>query len=95
MVKIKGVDISYCQEGISFAELKKAGVEFAIVRAGYSTKKDNTMDKFISDCKEYGIPYGFYWYSYAMSVDEARADAEKCVEVIKANTIHAYAGYWL
>lgn len=83
MTKIKGVDISYCQEGISFAELKKAGVEFAIIRAGYSTKKDNTMNKFISDCKEYSIPYGFYWYSYAMSVGEARAEAKKCVEVIK------------
>lgn len=83
MMKIKGVDISYCQEGISFAELKRAGVEFVIIRAGFSTKKDVTMDKFISDCKEYGISFGFYWYSYAMSVEEARAEAEKCVEVIK------------
>ena len=82
-MKIKGVDISYCQEGIDFAELKKAGVDFVIIRAGFSTKKDITMDKFISDCKAYNIPYGFYWYSYAMSVDEARAEAEKCVEVIK------------
>ena len=82
MTKIKGVDISYCQEGINFAELKKAGVKFAIIRAGFSTKKDITMDKFIADCKAYNIPYGFYWYSYAMSVAEAKAEAEKCVEVI-------------
>ena len=83
MTKIKGVDISYCQEGINFAELKKAGVKFAIIRAGFSTQKDVTMDKFISDCKAYNIPYGFYWYSYAMSVAEAKDEAEKCVEVIK------------
>ncbi|MCM1333781.1 MAG: hypothetical protein NC084_11720 [Bacteroides sp.] len=83
MEKIKGVDISYCQEGISFDELKKAGVKFAIIRAGFSTKKDVTMDKFIADCKAYDIPYGFYWYSYAMSVDETKSEAEKCVEVIK------------
>lgn len=82
-MKIKGVDISRYQEGISFAELKEAGVEFAIIRAGYGSKKDTSMDKFISDCKKYGISYGFYWYSYAMSVDEARAEAEKCVEIIK------------
>ena len=81
-MKIKGVDISYCQEGINFAELKKAGIKFAIIRAGFSTKKDVTMDKFIADCKAYNIPYGFYWYSYAMSVAEAKAEAEKCVEVI-------------
>lgn len=83
MTRIKGVDISYCQEGIDFAELIKAGVKFVIIRAGFSTKKDVTMDKFISDCKAHNIPYGFYWYSYAMSVSEAKAEAEKCAEVIK------------
>ena len=82
-MKIKGVDLSYCQEGISFPALKKAGVKFAIIRAGFSTKKDVTMDKFVADCKKYGIDYGFYWYSYAMSVKQAQAEAEKCVEVIK------------
>lgn len=82
-MKIKGVDLSYCQEGISFPALKKAGVRFAIIRAGFSTKKDVTMDKFVADCKIHGIVYGFYWYSYAMSVEQAKAEAEKCISVIK------------
>lgn len=82
-MKIKGVDLSYCQEGISFPALKKTGVKFAIIRAGFSTKKDVTMDGFVADCKKYGIAYGFYWYSYAMSIKQAQAEAEKCVEVIK------------
>lgn len=82
-MKIKGVDLSYCQEGISFPALKQAGVKFAIIRAGFSTKKDVTMDKFVADCKKYGIDYGFYWYSYAMSVEQAKAEAEKCISVIK------------
>ena len=30
-MKIKGVDLSYCQEGISFPVLKQAGVRFAII----------------------------------------------------------------
>ena len=67
-MKIKGVDLSYCQEGISFPALKQAGVKFAIIRAGFSTKKDVTMGKFVADCKKHSIDYGFYWYSYAMSV---------------------------
>lgn len=82
-MKIKGVDLSYCQEGISFPALKQAGVRFAIIRAGFSTKKDVTMDKFVADCKKYGIDYGFYWYSYAMSIEQAEAEAEKCISVIK------------
>lgn len=83
MMKIKGVDLSYCQEGISFPALKQAGMKFAIIRAGFSTKKDVTMDRFVADCKKYGIEYGFYWYSYAMSVEQALTEAEKCIEVIK------------
>lgn len=82
-MKIKGVDLSYCQEGISFPALKQAGVKFAIIRAGFSTKKDVTMDKFVADCKKYGVEYGFYWYSYAMSIEQALTEAEKCIEVIK------------
>ena len=82
-MKIKGVDLSYCQEGISFPALKQVGMKFAIIRAGFSTKKDVTMDKFVEDCKKYGIDYGFYWYSYAMSVEQAKAEAEKCISVIK------------
>lgn len=82
-MKIKGVDLSYCQEGISFPALKQAGMKFAIIRAGFSTKKDVTMDRFVADCKKYGIEYGFYWYSYAMSVEQALTEDEKCIEVIK------------
>lgn len=85
-MKIKGVDLSYCQEGISFPALKQAGVKFAIIRAGFSTKKDVTMDKFVADCKNYGIDYGFYWYSYAMSVKQAETEAEKCISVIKGRS---------
>ena len=80
---IKGVDVSYCQKGISFSALQEAGVKFAIIRAGFSTKKDVTMDKFVEDCKANGIDFGFYWYSYAMSIEQAQAEADKCIEVIK------------
>ena len=82
-MKIKGVDISHWQKGIDFSALKQAGVQFAIIRAGYSTKKDDAMDKFIADCKKYDIDYGFYWYSYAMSIKQVEAEAEMCVEIIK------------
>ena len=83
MTRIKGVDISVYQKGISFSALKQAGVEFAIIRAGYGEKKDYTMDKFVTDCKANGIDFGFYWYSYAMSVKQSEAEAEKCAAVLK------------
>ena len=58
-------------------------MKFAIIRAGFSTKKDVTMDRFVADCKKYGIEYGFYWYSYAISIEQAQTEAEKCISVIK------------
>ena len=84
--KIKGVDISVYQKGISFSALKQAGVKFAIIRAGYGDKKDYTMDGFVKDCTANGIDFGFYWYSYAMSVEQAQAEADKCIEVIKGSS---------
>lgn len=83
MARIKGVDLSCWQKGISFSALKQAGVKFAIIRGGYSETKDTTMDEFAAECDRYGINYGFYWYSYAMSVEQAQAEAEKCVAVLK------------
>ena len=81
--RIKGVDISAWQEGIPFDEIKKAGVRFAIIRAGCGKNKDGQLDKFVAECKKYGIKYGFYWYSYALTVDRAKEEAEACISVIK------------
>lgn len=82
-VRIKGIDISAYQEGIPFEEIKKAGVKFAIIRAGIGKNKDKQVDKFVEECKKHGIKYGFYWYSYALTVDRAKEEANACVSVIK------------
>lgn len=81
--RIKGVDISAWQEGIDFAKIKAAGIDFCIIRAGCGKSKDSQLDTFVKNCEKHGIKYGFYWYSYALSVDRAKEEAEKCLEVIK------------
>lgn len=82
--KIKGVDISRYQDGISFDAIKRAGVEFVIIRAGLGKIKDRRLDTFVAECKRHGIKFGFYWYSYALTVDRAKEEAEACIEAIKA-----------
>lgn len=81
--RIKGVDISTYQKGIPFDEIKKAGVQFALIRAGFGKIKDSQLDIFVSECKKHGIKYGFYWYSYALTVDRAKEEAEACISAIK------------
>ena len=43
-----GIDISTWQRGIALAKAKSEGVEFAILRAGFSTTKDNQFETFYS-----------------------------------------------
>lgn len=81
--RIKGVDISAWQEGIPFDAIKKAGVDFVIIRAGCGKNKDSQLDTFVKECEKQGLEYGFYWYSYALSADRAKEEAEACVSVIK------------
>lgn len=83
MLMIKGVDISAWQKGLDFDQLAEAGVKFAIIRAGCGKVKDSQVDIFVENCKKLHISYGFYWYSYALTVDRAKEEAEKCLEVIK------------
>lgn len=86
-----GVDLSYHNAGINFNVLKNSGVDFAILRAGYtgygngvSKVKDVEFDEFYNKCKERGINVGAYWFScantYEKGVDEANFMYENCLK---------------
>lgn len=79
----KGIDISYCQKGLDLADAKAAGVEFAIIRAGYHFSADTELKNHINGAEKNNIPYGFYWYSRAFSAVEAKSEAKSCIETIK------------
>lgn len=88
-MKIQGVDISYCQHGLDYKKLKADGVEFAIIRAGFTGtsshkhRADSLLHTHVNGCLNQGLKYGFYFYSCARSVDEAKAEARFCAELIK------------
>ena len=79
-----GLDISNYQRGISFDAIKSAGVQFLILRAGYTgwggdgTGKhiDDTFEGFYNQAKERNIPVGAYWYSCANTYEKGQAEAE-------------------
>ena len=81
-MKIKGVDMSYCQVGIDYTALKEAGVKFAIIRAGLGTHEDSLLETHVKGCVANGIAYGFYWYSLAYSTEAAKAEAAACLKAI-------------
>ena len=86
-----GIDLSNHNEGISFDTLKNEGVEFAILRAGYtgygngvSKAKDYEFENFYNQCKARGIGVGAYWFTcantYQKGVDEANWMYENCLK---------------
>ncbi len=94
MLKIKGADISYCQQNIDYSALKSAGVKFAIIRAGISTREDSLLDTHVKGCVANGIAYGFYWYSLADSAQGAKAEAAACLKAIARYDRPAYPVFY-
>lgn len=83
---IKGIDVSKWQGNINFQKVKDSGISFVIIRAGYGklpSQKDKCFEENYCKAKASGLDVGVYWYSYAMSVDEAREEAKACLSVIK------------
>ena len=78
-----GIDVSQYQGNINWGAVK---TDFAILRAGYGRVKTQVDPKFeqnYNGAKAAGIPVGAYWYSYAMSPDEAILEAEAFLHTIE------------
>lgn len=91
----RGIDISAHQGDINLAALKDQ-IDFVIIRAGYGTKGtlDNKFRRNADLCASLGIPVGFYWYSYALNVEGARAEAEAFVNAIEPYKNICQYGAW-
>ena len=81
---IKMIDVSYCQKGFDFKKAKAAGVEAVMIRAGISTRLDTEFIAHMKNIVKTDLPYGFYWFSRAFSIAQAKAEAKACIAAIKA-----------
>ena len=72
---------------MDWGAVKSSGkVQFAMLRAGfgrYTDQVDKQFERNYAECKRLGIPVGAYWYSYATTVDEARAEMELFLRTIQ------------
>lgn len=86
-----GIDVSEWQGVIDWEAVKASGkVDFAILRAGlgrYSSQIDKQFERNYAECKRLGIPVGAYWYGYATTEDDARQEAQACLEVLKGKKL--------
>lgn len=90
-----GIDVSYHNEdnkaSINWKKVKEAGVDFAILRVGYrgyaaqgKLMPDNKFSKFLHDAYAQGIKLGVYFYSQALTTDEAVAEAEYTIQLLRS-----------
>lgn len=84
---MKGIDVSVHQGNVNWEAVKTGGVDYAIIRAGYGrelSQKDKQFENNYTGCKANNIPVGAYWYSYALTVEDAVREAKlslKCLRV--------------
>ncbi len=93
VISHKGIDVSRYQGDIDWEKVKNDGVEFAFVRAGvrgYESGKLVPDDSFYDNAvkaSEQGIDIGAYFFSQAITKEEAEEEADLVIESLSGNQI--------
>ncbi len=82
-----GIDVSRWQESIDWAKVATDNVDFAIIRAGFSGETDVYFEQNYKGATAVGIDVGVYFYCYATSTEQARADAEYLLELLNGREL--------
>lgn len=88
-----GIDVSKYQKEIDWKRVKAAGIEYAIIRAGYRGSstgvlvKDPFFDRNIAGAKEAGVKIGVYFFTQAINTAEASEEAMAVASLIGADEL--------
>ncbi len=83
-----GIDVSKYQGTIDWAKVKESGIEFAMVRVGYRARttgeifEDPTARYNMQEAQKNGIKLGAYFFSTAVTKEEAKQEAAFTKEMI-------------
>lgn len=83
-----GIDVSYHQGEIRWNEVVDAGIRFAMLRLGHRAVSDGVVrvdtqwEENYAGARAAGMPVGVYFYSQAISVEEAREEAAFVLSIL-------------
>lgn len=77
---LRGIDISSWQ-GANF-NIANHSPEFVIIRGGFYETVDSCANRYIKQAEALEIPWGIYWYSYALTIKEAAVEAGACLKFL-------------
>lgn len=86
---IRGIDVSRHQGKIDWSEVSGDGISYAFIRAGYRGSVEGKLvedDQFtdnIEGALDNGIQVGVYFYTQALTAEEAREEAEFVVDLLQ------------
>lgn len=87
---LMGIDVSKYQEKVDWAQVKAAGYDFVMIRAGYrgygkagTLRPDDWANRHYQGAKEAGLLVGTYFFSQAVNEEEAREEALYFLELTK------------
>lgn len=86
-VKGYGVDVSEHNTDINVSKY-----DFVIIRACYGDNTDKKFESFVKACESAKIPYGVYCYDYAINDEQAKAEANYILDLIKDKNVQL--GVW-
>lgn len=99
----KGIDVSTFNGNVDYANLKRKGIDFVMIRSSYgwydnydlaagknyNFQYDEQLYNNIKGASDYNIPFGIYHYSYARNVSEAALEAEYTINALKSTGTYA------
>ncbi len=83
-----GIDVSYHQGEIDWEKVRESGVEFVMVRLGNrgitqgGLNVDERAQENLKGAQAAGLQVGAYFYSQAISVEEAQEEARLALEIL-------------
>ncbi len=93
VVTCTGIDVSSFQGEIDWKKVKESGIDFVFIRAGYRGNTegglyvDPSFETNYQGARDVGLPIGVYFFSQAISEEEAAEEADYVVSIIGNRTI--------
>lgn len=81
--RANGIDVSKWNGEIDWDDIKASGIDFVIIKVGSVYGKDPLFEENYAGAKAAGLKVGCYYYSYALTVEEALNEAEQMLEWIE------------
>ncbi len=84
-----GCDLSYHNQHVNFDELALSGCEFVMLRCGFrgysegGLVRDEKFSEYASEAQRVGLKVGVYFFTQALTVEEAEEEAEYVLDIIE------------